>query len=123
MSIANKKEVPLLAKKWNTSVNGAKKWIKNNLPDHFNQIYDNSLLVKNQKKEYYYQISSLQYENFKINHFMQEHKLIKAHNKELYEKIAYWIDCKFCVGKTRFASKRKNKAIYRCLNCDKGFVI
>lgn len=135
IALSNKKQLPELAKKWGISVNAVKKWIRNNLPEHFDMIFDEALLVKNQKKSvkenYYQKIAQLNFETFNLQEFMTEHQikakasaysLIKTHNPDLYEKLAHQVSCIYCEGKTRTAGHSGNNIRYRCLNCRKEFV-
>jgi Zn finger protein HypA/HybF involved in hydrogenase expression len=135
IALTNKKELPILAKKWGISVNATKKWIRNNLPEHFDTIFDDALLVKNQKKQhkenYYQTIAQLNHDSFNLDEFMTEHQikakasaysLIKAHNPGLYEKLMPDVVCIYCTGKTRTAGQSGGQTRYRCLDCDKSFV-
>lgn len=125
--ITNKKQVLDLSKKWSTSVNGAKKWIRNNLPDKFNEIYDDKHLIKNQKKviqqEKVKYIQSLkedfnEYETMKFLNINKSglYTQIKAHNPDLLEKLHNKYLCPKCNGKTR-----SNGNLRRCLICDHSF--
>lgn len=134
IALTNKKELPILAEKWGISVNAVKKWIRNNLPEHFDTIFDDALLVKNQKKQhkenYYQTIAQLNHDSFNLDEFMTEHQikakasaysLIKAHNPGLYEKLMPDVVCIYCTGKTRTAGQSGGQTRYRCLDCDKSF--
>jgi hypothetical protein len=134
IALTNKKELPILAKKWGISVNATKKWIRNNLPEHFDTIFDDTLLVKNQKKQhkenYYQAIAQLKHDSFNLDEFMSQYNiktkasayaLIKAHNPGLYEKLMPDVVCIYCTGKTRTAGQSGGKTRYRCLDCDKSF--
>jgi hypothetical protein len=134
IALTNKKELPILAKKWGISVNATKKWIRNNLPEHFDTIFDDTLLVKNQKKQhkenYYQAIAQLKHDSFNLDEFMGQYNikakasayaLIKAHNPGLYEKLMPDVICIYCTGKTRTAGQSGGQTRYRCLDCDKSF--
>ena len=135
--ITNKKQVPTLAKSWNTSINGAKKWIKNNAPDKFAEIYDDALLEKNKvaalkarKLDY---IKNLTIDNFDLNDFIKDYggnksgaySLLSKYNKDLFIHISKTPDCIHCNGKTRAygTTVKSGETIprYRCLDCDKSF--
>jgi 5-methylcytosine-specific restriction endonuclease McrA len=135
--ITNKKQVPTLAKSWNTSINGAKKWIKNNAPEKFAEIYDDALLEKNkvaalksQKLDY---IKSLTTDNFDLNDFIKvyggnksgAYSLLSKYNKDLFAHISKTPDCIHCNGKTRTSGTivKAGETVkrYRCVDCDKSF--
>lgn len=125
--ITNKKQVLALSKKWNTSVNGAKKWIRNNLPDKFKEIYDDKHLERNKKKVFHEQkinyLESLE-ENFNEQEAMKFLNInkttlyaqIKAHNPNLLEKLHNKHLCPKCNYKNR-----SNGQYRRCLDCNHNF--
>lgn len=136
--LTNKKQVPQLARKWRVSDTGAKKWIRNNMPEKFKEIYDDSLLEKNKKlalkndKANY--IKSLNLDTFDLENIMIELKtnksglysLIKNKNPTLYEQLTNHIHCKFCNGKVRTSGFNKDEQPrYRCVSeeCGKSFMI
>lgn len=125
--LTNKKQVLDLSKKWNTSVNGAKKWIRNNLPDKFKEIYDDKHLEKNKKKvlqqEKINYIKSLEedFNEVEVMNFLSISKIalytqIKAHNPDLLEKVHNKHLCPKCNYKTR-----SNGQYRRCLDCNHNF--
>jgi transposase-like protein len=134
LALTNKKQLPKLAKQWGISVTAVKKWIRNNLPEHFDAIFDDALLVKNQKAQIWQAkhdaIAQLNHDSFNLDEFMSQYNiktkasaysLIKAHNLELYEKLMPDVVCIYCTGKTRTAGQSGGKTRYRCLDCDKSF--
>lgn len=127
LNSTNKKQVSELAKKWTTSVNGAKKWIRNNLPDKFAEIYDDKHLVKNkqkmvqQERENY--VKSLQ-DNFNVEQamlFLNTNKsglfsLITKYNPTLLNQLHSKHPCPKCNSKTRTNGKYQ-----RCTSCNHNF--
>lgn len=127
VSLTNKKEVLALSKKWNTSVNGAKKWIRNNLPDKFIEIYDDKHLIKNQKiaikKDKISYVKSLEegFNEIEAMTFLDMNKSalytqIKLYNPLLLEKIHNQHLCPKCHHKSR-----SNGQYRRCLDCNHNF--
>lgn len=125
--LTNKKQVLELSKKWDTSVNGAKKWIRNNLPDKFKEIYDDKHLEKNKKKvlqqEKINYIKSLEedFNEIEAMNFLSISKIalytqIKVHNPDLLEKLHNKHLCPKCNYKTR-----SNGQYRRCLSCNHDF--
>lgn len=125
--ITNKRQVLELSKKWNTSVNGAKKWIKNNLPDIFNEIYDDKHLLKNKKR--IIQQEKIRYIKTLKQDFNEEEAMIflslnksslysqiKAHNPDLLDKLHNKYLCPKCNSKTR-----SNGKLRKCLVCNHNF--
>ena len=135
--ITNKKQVPTLAKSWNVSSTGAKKWIKNNAPKKFTEIYDDAFLEKNkisalkaQKLDY---IKNLTIENFNLNNFIKSYggnksgaySLLSKYNKDLFAHISKTPDCIYCNSKTRTSGTtvKSGETVqrYRCVDCNKSF--
>lgn len=136
--LTNKKQVLSLSKEWNTSVNGAKKWIRNNMPEKFKQIYDDNLLERNkklaQKDEKKLYLQSLDLNTFNLVDVMKYlninkpslYALIKQHNPNLYEQLMSKVSCKYCGNKTRTSgTNKKGEVRYRCLSkeCNKSVYI
>ena len=136
--MTNKKQIPKLAKSWNVSTNGAKKWIKNNAPNKFTEIYDDELLEKNKvkmlKEQRMNYIKSLTSDNFDLKDFIKDYggnksgaySLLSKYNKFLFNQISKTSDCIHCNGKTRsygFSIKSNMKIPrYKCLSCNKNFL-
>lgn len=127
LSLTNKKEVLALSKKWNTSVNGAKKWIRNNLPDKFKEIYDDKHLIKNQKiaikkeKISYIKLLVEGFNEIEAMTFLDMnkpalYKQIQLYNPHLLEIIHNQHLCPKCHHKTR-----SNGKLRRCLSCNHNF--
>ena len=135
--LTNKKQVPTLAKQWSTSINGAKKWIKNNAPEKFAEIYDDALLEKNKvkalKDNNLKYIQGLTVDTFDLNSFIKDYgsnksgaySLLSKYNKDLFQHISQTPDCIHCSGKTRTSGNTikagEDIQRYRCLNCNKSF--
>ena len=135
--ITNKKQVPTLAKGWNVSATAAKKWIKNNAPEKFAEIYDDALLEKNKvkviKTEKLDYIKSLTADNFDLNDFIKDYggnksgaySMLSKYNKNLFAHISKTPECIYCNGKTRTSGTtiKAGQVIprYRCLDCNKSF--
>lgn len=135
--LTNKKQVPTLAKSWNISSTGAKKWIKNNAPEKFAEIYDDALLEKNKvaalKAQKLHYIKNLTIDNFDLDDFIKvygknksgAYSLLSKYNKDLFAHISKTPDCIHCNGKTRTSgtTMKLGESIqrYRCMDCDKSF--
>lgn len=138
--ITHKKEIKILANKWNISINGAKKWIKDNHPERFKEIYDDKHLMKNKKleakneKESY--LANLNQDTFVLEEVMKKlntnkpsiYSLLKKHNPILLEQLQFSVKCIHCSFKTRTSGKNKVGNLfltrYKCLNpqCRKSFL-
>lgn len=138
--INNKTEIKILAKKWNISMNGVKKWIKENNPERFKEIYDNKHLIKNKKieeknKKANY-LTNLDKNTFILEDIMKElnvnkpviYSLLKQYNPTLLDELQSSTKCIHCSFKTRTSGKSKVGNIfymrYKCLNpnCKKSFL-
>jgi 5-methylcytosine-specific restriction endonuclease McrA len=127
INITNKKEVLALSKKWDTSVNGAKKWIRNNLPDKFKEIYDDKHLIKNQKqklkkeKEEYIKSLDRDFNEEEAMSYLNTNKsglfaLISKYNTNLIDKLHSKHLCPKCNSKSRTSGNYQ-----RCLVCNHNF--
>lgn len=129
LTLTNKKQLPQIAKNFGVSTNGLKKWMRNNVPEKFNEIFDDSLLEKNklksakQKKVDF--IISLKdgFNEESAMLFLSVNKsglflLIKKYNSQLLEILHSKHLCPQCNSKSRTNGKYQ-----RCLSCNHNFII
>jgi Zn finger protein HypA/HybF involved in hydrogenase expression len=138
--INDKKEIKILTEKWNIFMNGVKKWIKENNPERFKEIYDDKHLMKNkkieEKKKKTNYVSSFTKETFNLEEAivkLQTNKsgvyaLLRQYNPTLLDELQSSTKCIHCSFKTRTSGKNKVGNIfytrYKCLNpnCKKSFL-
>ncbi len=135
--LKTKFDLPTIGEKWGMSTNGAKQWLRNNFPEKFKEIYQNSFyayeIEERLKNEQIQEISQLNLINFNLQDLMRKYSinksgiiyLIKKHNPILFSKAFRAQKCIYCNEEARTNGKINNKPMYRCLNnnCKKNFSI
>ena len=129
LQVNNKKELPNIAKRFGVSTNGLKKWIRNNMPEHFMEIYDDRHLVKNksrilkQERENYIKSLSEGFDEEEALKILNTNKpglfaLISKYNYQLIEKLHSQYLCPKCSSKSRSSGKKR-----RCISCNHEFKV